>query len=506
MSVNGNNDPGIMRRDNGIRILSFSDIWILLKTACGRLYRRIDEPTYDIAMQEDSWLTLRNHLFSGDQKEAAAILLCGLGQSEGYTRLMVRKIITVEPEDCHVRTVSKVSWRTEKYLTTELEEKMDKHGLSLVTVHSHPAGCDEFSAIDDHNDHCLFSSVHGWFDDNRPHGSLVMLPDGSMFGRVVGADGKFTPFSKISVAGVDLQIWHKKQRGKQYNKKDDQFGMRVLQTFGKKTFHLLRELKVGVVGCSGTGSIVAELLARNCIGHIVLVDTDHIEQKNLNRILNSTARDARVSALKVNVIEQAIKKLGMKIKIQKIVARTHEDQARDSLKSCDVIFGCVDSHEGRYHLDCYSAAYLIPYFDVGVRLDADKHGGIQKIIVAAHYVRPGGQSLKERGAYNSEQLRAEGIKRRNQTQYKKEQEAGYLIDVGEDHPAVISVNMQAACMAVNDFLARLHKYRYGENSEFAIQRFDLTDGVYESEKEEEGATYFAKHLGIGDRCELFRLF
>lgn len=461
----------------------------------------MDTLAYDFAMQQTDWSTLRNHLFSGDQKESAAILLCGLGTSEGYVRLMVRKVIPVASSDCYVRTRREVSWWTEKYLTSELEECMDKQGLSLVIVHNHPAGYDKFSVIDNRNDRLFFPTVYGWFDDGRPHGSLVMLPDGSMFGRVVESNGKFNPFSKISVAGSELQIWSGKRKQTQ---EKGEFGLRVLQTFGKGTFHMLRGLKVGVVGCSGTGSIVAELLARNCIGSMVLVDTDHVEEKNLNRILNSTAKDAKSSALKVDVIGRAIQKMGMKIKVQKITAKTYEPQARDALKSCDVFFGCVDSIEGRYHLECFSTAYLIPYFDVGVDLDAGENGEIREMIAAAHYVRPGGLSLMERGVYDPEQIRAEGIRRRDPNQYRKGQEAGYLREVGEDQPAVISINMQAACMAVNDFLARLHNYRHDDNAEFSIQRFSLTDGGYDNENEGGQAEYFSKYLGTGDRCELLK--
>lgn len=458
-------------------------------------------PIYDIAMLRTDWCALHSHLFPGDKKESVAILLCGLGKSEGYTRLMVREIIPISQSDCYERTPSKVSWWTENYLTDELVEKMDNQGLSLVKVHSHPAGHNKFSITDNDNDRLFFSSVHGWFDDGRPHGALVMLPDGNMFGRIVESNGKFNYFSKISVVGSKLQIWPRK---KVLSKKNEQFGLRVMQIFGKGTFQALRGLKVGVVGCSGTGSIVAELLARNCVGSMVLVDADRVEEKNLNRILNSTARDARVSALKVDVIGRAIQKMGMKTKIQKIAADTYDHQVRESLKSCDVLFGCVDSYNGRYHLECISTAYLIPYFDVGVHLDADESGGISEMIAAAHYVCPGGLSLMERGIYNSKQLLSEGTKRNDPKRYEKEQAEGYLLKVGEDHPAVISINMQAACMGVNDFLARLHNYRHDDNADFAIQQFSFTNGAYYNSAEQNQPKYFIEYLGEGDRCELLK--
>lgn len=446
---------------------------------------------------------LQSRLFPGDGKEAAALVLCGSGRADGNIRLTAREVIPVDAGDCRARTDAHLAWATEKYLTPALVERMDQRGLSLVTAHSHPAGCGEFSRLDDWNDRRLFPAVHGWFDDGRPHGALVMLPDGEIFGRAVDARGRFAPFAKICVAGDRIQCW---PGGKKRFGNAPEFGRRVAQTFGKGTFQLLRALRVGVVGCSGTGGVVAELLARNCVGEMVLVDADRMEEKNLNRVLNAFARDARAGALKVEVVGRAVRKLGMRIKVEKIPARTPEPAALAALKTCDVIFGCVDSAEGRYHLDCLSAAYLIPYFDVGVRLDADGRGGISHAVAAANYVRPGGESLLERGVYTPDQVRAEGLRRGDPEYYEQQRAAGYLAAVGEDHPAVISLNMQAACLAVNDFLARLHDFRLDDNADFAVQKFSLTHGEYSFEKERGASAFFAKHLGAGDRCELLRGF
>ena len=64
----------------------------------------------------------------------------------------------------------------------------------------------------------------------------------------------------------------------------DAFTLRHAQAFGTGTTALLRNLSVAIVGCSGTGSIVAEQLARLGAGRLVLVDPDRVEEKNLNRI------------------------------------------------------------------------------------------------------------------------------------------------------------------------------------------------------------------------------
>src|SRR5690606_25882184 len=138
---------------------------------------------------------------------------------------------------------------------------------------------------DDESDRRLLPSLRDWFDDDRPHGSAVMLPDGRMFGRTVGADGAMPPLAPINVAGDDLLFWHHGESG---GRAVPGFAASHAQAFGEGTFDLLRRLSVAVLGCSGTGSPVIEQLARLGVGELVIADDDTVEERNLNRILNAT--------------------------------------------------------------------------------------------------------------------------------------------------------------------------------------------------------------------------
>ena len=62
--------------------------------------------------------------------------------------------------------------------------------------------------IDDKGDARLLPMIRGWVEADVPHGSVVMLPDGQMFGRVLNATGGFDPIYCISVAGDDLHFWY----------------------------------------------------------------------------------------------------------------------------------------------------------------------------------------------------------------------------------------------------------------------------------------------------------
>lgn len=452
-----------------------------------------------LAMTERCHEAVLAYLFPGDGLEAAGILLCNPGTGLQSHRLMVSDFLCLPHHRSH-RDVKTLSWPFAEYLPPDKISEIDRQYQSIVTIHSHPEGHDRFSTIDNQNDHELFGSVCNWFDDERPHGSAIMLPDGTVKGRTVDACGNFSDMNAVSVVGSKIQIWKPGRR-----RSDTAYQDKISQTFGRRTLDLLRSLRIGVVGCSGTGSVLIELLVRNCVGELVLVDNDKVEEKNLNRIINSTRADSDRKQPKVTALKQAIQRIGMNTCVETYQGLTDAPQVVEALVDCDVIFGCVDSAFGRYHLDCLASAYLIPYFDVGVHLEADGMGGISAADAVAHYIHPEGDSLLSRGSYTMEQVTAENWQRKDPAYYQRQRVAGYLQAVGEEQPAVMSINMQAACMAFNDLMARIHPYRFDENSEFATQRFRLVHGCYENDKDTNRPHALLKpYVGMGDRSLLVR--
>src|ERR1039458_426827 len=130
----------------------------------------------------------------------------------------------------------------------------------------------------------------------------------------------------------------------------------------------------------------------------------------------------------------------------------------------------MDGVEGRHLLNRLAAFYVLPYFDVGLKLEADGHGGVDAACGAVHYIRPDGSTLQDRKVYNAEQLKAAGLGRTDPKAYREQVKAVYIKGVAEDRPAVISINMQMASAAINEFLARLHPYRLDDNADSAVLR------------------------------------
>src|SRR5690606_7701478 len=128
----------------------------------------------------------------------------------------------------------------------------------------------------------------------------------------------------------------------------------------------LKNFKVGVIGASGTGSIVIENLARLGVGHLVLIDDDVIEHKNLNRILNSTIQDAKNQKAKVKVLADAINQYRSDVVLTVLDSKIGTQQAILEAATCDVLFSCVDTVSARMYVDLVGEYFLLPVFDIGV--------------------------------------------------------------------------------------------------------------------------------------------
>ncbi len=438
---------------------------------------------------------LRRHLFSGDGAESVAFALCGQRVGSRRTRLLVQKLFLLPYEACDVRTPTAVSWSTD--LIASLLDEADRKGLSVVKFHSHPGGFRRFSEQDDDSDAALFPSIAGWIEANVPHASVVMLPTGELFGRTVSAEGSFAPLQSISIVGEQLLIWRPELDGKSVSAPE--FTKRHAAAYGERTIRLLRGLSIAIIGGSGTGSIVFEQLMRLGVGRIVVVDPDIVKDVNLNRILNTTIADVQAGASKASILASAAGRVGLGTDVTPIAKYISDPEAIRAVAECDVVFGCVDSSEGRYLANRIAAFYVLPYFDVGVALEADGAGMIDQVCGYFHYIQPDLSSIVSRGAISMEDVRAEGERRRNEQHYRDLRRAGYINNVDETRPAVISVNTVLSGLIVNEFLARLHDFRDEPGDQYATVGFSLSQmALYPEAESGVPCRLFARHVGRGD--------
>jgi len=454
----------------------------------------------DLKISGIMYETLQSHLFPGDGKESVAIALCGAYHSENSVKILVHKLIPIPIEECIIRTEVQVNWKTNKLI--DVLELAARKKFSILKIHSHPTGFPEFSKTDDTSDIEIFDSIFSWIEDVDVHVSAVMLPDGRIFGRAITREDelKFEPLNKITVVGSDIKYFT------DHSLEVDSFTIRTAQAFGDATTSLLKNLTVGIVGCSGTGSPTIEQVARLGFGKIVMIDPDKIEIKNLNRIINSTRDDAENARHKVEVLAKAIRSMGLETEVDALPINLYEGQtAISKIADCDVVFGCMDSVDGRHLLNQIATFYLVPYFDLGVKLIADGKGGIDQIWATVHYLQPGKSSLLTRGVYTLDDLAAASMYRKDPVNYEALKKEGYIKNVNVESPAVISINMHIASLAVIEFLARIHKFRYDDNADSAITRVSLSDSYIQKEADGETDIYLEKFVGRGDMVPLLNM-
>jgi hypothetical protein len=452
---------------------------------------------FSLAIRAEQHAALRLHLFPGDGKEAAAIALCGRGEAPGRSRLLVQELHPVPYAVCTERAPDRVAWPV-SWLDALLAAATSR-GLSVVKFHSHTGDFRRFSGIDDASDARLFAGIHAWFEGPLPHASVVMMDDGSMFGRIVDDDGAFGPLHTVAVVGEDLHLHHA-QGGPELPPLSTG---RDTPAFGRAMVADLRRLSVAVVGCSGTGSIVVEQLARLGIGRLVLIDPEAVETKNLNRIVNATGANAASGTAKVEVARRAIEAIGFGTVVETHATNLVSRAAVQAVAGCDVVIGCVDSAEGRDVLGRISTYYLLPYIDVGVGIVATPDGTVDEINGAVHYVHPGSESLLARRVYRAEQVGADALRRRDPRLYEERLRQKYIVGRDEEAPAVISVNMLAASLAVNELLARLYGFRNQPNRHYDTIRFSLTEMTMESCAVPPASA--GRFLGAGDTVPLLGL-
>ena len=95
-----------------------------------------------------------------------------------------------------------------------------------------------------------------------------------------------------------------------------------MRAFGPAIQLALNNLHVGIVGCGGTGSAVAEQLLRLGVRKFTLIDPDALSDSNVTRVYGSTFLD--VGKLKVEVLGNHLRRVAPDVSCQQIASMVHE--------------------------------------------------------------------------------------------------------------------------------------------------------------------------------------
>lgn len=408
---------------------------------------------YTITIQKQHFLKLKNHLIQDDKKERVAFIICGWSFVRGKeNRLLSKEIHVLSDSNLLTSERYQVSWNNNHFI--EILRKAESKNFAVVLIHSHPEGFNKFSSIDDEGEFHLFKLAFNRNGGSCSHASLIMMPDGSLIGRVWKPDLTNEPISKIRIIGESISLNYPERTS---NFESPEAFNRQQLAFGSSLVQDLSKLKVTIVGAGATGSASALLLTRLGVGELCLIDKDTIEESNLNRLHGTTIKD--VGKYKVDVLQRFIKKIGLGTKVSAEKKWVSDKKCIEHLKTSDLIFGCTDDNAGRILLNRFAYFYLTPVFDMGLVISVKKDSyEIENLQGRISYLFPGSDCLVTKGNINMDNAYAENLKRNEPENYKILKEEAYVIGEGNPAPAVVTFTTQIATMAVNELLNRIQGY------------------------------------------------
>jgi hypothetical protein len=396
---------------------------------------------YTLTIREEDYLALRAVVFGKARVEGAAYLVCGESRTDEEVRLLVRSVVPVGDVDYLVREPNRLSIPSHSYAAIAKQAREAR--ASIVFAHSHPGGAGVHSPQDDEEEPCLMT----FFSSRSPsgtHGSLVLGDTPEASGRIWTGSG-WAPVDRIRILGSRFRILERLAT----DEPPREFFDRQVRAFGPDLQWLLGRLHVGVVGVGGTGSAVAEQLVRLGVGELSLFDPDTLDATNVSRVYGSRVADA--GANKALVAERHLEALGLQTRLRTYPRSIMEAQVARELRRCDVVFGCTDKEAPRGVLVALSLRYLIPVFDLGVKIDAPDRT-IRSIDGRITIFTAGEACLFCRGRISAETIGLESLPDPEREARARE---GYAPDLPTPDPAVITFTTAVAASAVTHFLNRL---------------------------------------------------
>jgi len=145
------------------------------------------------------------------------------------------------------------------------------------------------------------------------------------------------------------------------------------QIFGDACQKQLGELKVGLIGCGGIGSIFVELLGRLGVKNWVLIDPDRLEMSNLNRIPGATKKMSDQRWHKVDYVKYLIKKIYETGSCVKAMPVSIDDEvAQQEIACTDLIVVATDNHLSRKITQELALKYMRPLVCLGTHIEVNQ--------------------------------------------------------------------------------------------------------------------------------------
>ena len=430
---------------------------------------------FDLTIREADIEALHDLVLNEDGVESAAYVLCGeshIGSDpwvqQSRRRLTIHRVESIPREDEISASATHVTWSTSSYV--KLLKQARDEGLVPGIVHTHPRGPARFSSQDDRNEKDLLQTARNRNGDQAALVSILLTGDGQVTARLWSDPHSPVDAASVRVVGKRITVHPPLEYPA-----DIDFLARQALAFGAPQNARLRAMRIGVVGCGGTGSATAMLLARLGVGQLALFDDDIVDVTNLNRLHTACRADADAMLPKVEVVAREIARLGLGARAIPVRYRIDDTVCHDALKACDVVFGCTDDHDGRLLLNRLAYFYLIPVIDMGLVIDLKPDGSsLRELTGRVTVLFPGAPCLLCRDTIDPVMARDESMRRRSPEEYERRKRESYVRGGGNPSPAVVTFTTATACLAVDELLQAMTGFRSPDGWVWQrTRRFDL---------------------------------
>jgi molybdopterin/thiamine biosynthesis adenylyltransferase len=385
--------------------------------------------------------------------ETAGVLLVSIVPvADGDIRLLGRRMRWVDDSAYFRREPDGLSIASGGYV--HALGQAEQLGATAVWVHTHPGL--EALPLPSRHDHVVdrqLAEVFRLRAGCSHYGSLILSPRESGFafsGFLEPENGAARRLDRVWIVGDRFRLTQSFDSARQTLSPIFQ---RNVAAFGHAIQQTLANLKVGIVGCGGTGSVVAEQLVRLGVRRLTLIDPDRLCESNVTRVYGSTAHD--VGRPKVDIIAEHLARIAPGTQIESVRAMLTVQSAARQLMPCDVVFGCTDDNAGRLVLSRFATYLLTPVIDSGVVLTSDPEGQLRGIDGRVTVLVPGQACLLCRGRVDLARAAAELL---TPDERSRREDEGYAPALGFIEPAVVTFTTLVGATAVSELLERLIGY------------------------------------------------
>ena len=363
---------------------------------------------FEVAMTAEANDQARSHLLQhyelGEDQEDLCFALWRPSTGRSRRTGLIYRIILPRAEE---RSLHGNTSFEPAYLSRAIAlARQEKAGLACM--HSHPG--------------CGWQGMSG--PDVEAERDVVAYPAGAtglpLIGLTIGADGYWSarfwekggdgmarqPCDKVRVIGPTASQFYFDDRLVPPAPRRE-FLRRTIDSWGEAAQLDIARLRIGIVGLGSVGCIVAESMARIGVADLTLIDPDHVEAHNLDRLLYASEKD--IGKRKVDLAKRAVSShaTAKNVRVTALPLSIRDRIAYKAAIDCDILFSCVDRRPiGRDVLNYIAYAHMIPVIDGGVSIET-LNDHLHSAHWRAHLVGPQLQCMRCLGQYNSSDVSME---------------------------------------------------------------------------------------------------